>query len=87
MEYPGLLPGIIKINAETNKTHGFEHFTCNLSRDPIFGKKNAQNEISGPRSEINLTINGTRKPVAMLSPRALFRDFLHYLAIAASFGA
>ena len=36
--YPGLFSGFIKIDAKTNKTHGFEHFTCNPLRDPHFQK-------------------------------------------------
>ena len=77
----------VKIDAKTNKIHGFEHFTCNPLGDPHFRKKNAQNEISGSRAEINLSINGARRPVAMLSSRALLKDFLQYLPIAASFDA
>ena len=38
MEYPGLFSGSIKTDAKTNKTHGFEHFTCNPLRDPHFQK-------------------------------------------------
>ena len=86
MENPGLFLGFIKIDAKTNKTHGFEHFTCNPLRDPIF-RKIAQNGISWITVRINLFINGTRKPAAMLSSRALFKDLLQYLAITTTFGA
>ena len=34
----GLFSGFIKIDEKTNKTHGFEHFTCNPLRDPHFQK-------------------------------------------------
>ena len=38
MENSGLFSGFIKIDEKTNKTHGFEHFTCNPLRDPHFEK-------------------------------------------------
>ena len=38
MEYLGSSQGFIKMDAKTNKTHGFEHFTCNPLRDPHFQK-------------------------------------------------
>ena len=38
MENSGLFSGFIKIDEKTNKTHGFEHFTCNPLRDPHFQK-------------------------------------------------
>ena len=38
MENSGLFSGFIKIDEKTNKTHGFEHFTCNPLRDPHFRK-------------------------------------------------
>ena len=34
----GLFSRFIKIDEKTNKTHGFEHFTCNPLRDPHFEK-------------------------------------------------
>ena len=41
MEYPGLFERFIEMDAKTNETIGFEHFTCNPSRDPD-SEKNAQ---------------------------------------------
>ena len=56
-------------------------------KGPPFPEKIAQNNLVGSRSGINLSINGTRKPAAMLSSRALLKDLLQYLAIAAIFNA
>ena len=56
-------------------------------KEPPFSEILHKNESVGARSGINLSINGTRKPAAMLSSRVLFKDLLQYLAIAANFGA
>ena len=86
MEYPGLFPGMCKIDAKTNKTRRFEYFTCNPMREPPFQKK-CKNGISWITVRINLFIIRVWKRVATTSSSALQKDLLQYLAIGASFCA